>query len=286
MKVFISWSGDLSKEIAREFREWLPLLNKDFKPYMSDEDIEKGAQWSSHIRGELANTSFGLLILTKENVASPWLHFEAGAIVKSVDEGRVVPILFGLENYEVEQPLALFQTARFDKNDILKTIRSVNAAAGTEAAADVAIGQIFDLCWPQLHSKVQPLVARLISAQPKKSAEMEYANTLRELLTLARQQLRILSNPDDLFGREILNLLVRLTQEGEASAVRLAANERELVLALIARWKSVERSMLRNPRAEDTHEKINRFSAYVNEIHKLFMRDGDPVALSDRTKLQ
>ena len=197
-------------------------------------------------------------------------------------KARVVPILFGLENYQVEQPLALFQTASFDKGDILKTIKSVNAAAGAEAASDATIGQIFELCWPKLEAKVQPLIRKLIFADPKKeqAKEIEYANTLRELLTLARQQLRILSSPDDLFGRELLNLLVRLTQEGEASAVKLAANERELVLALVARWKSVERSILLNSKAEDTQYKIQRFSRYINEIHRLFMREGDPLALS------
>lgn len=243
MKVFISWSGEVSKEIAREFREWLPLLNKDFKPYMSDEDIEKGAQWSSHIRGELATTSFGVLILTSENISSEWLHFEAGAIVKSVDEGRVVPILFGLENYQVKQPLSLFQTARFDHDDILKTVKSVNAAAGAEAAPEVALGQIYQLCWPQLETRVQPLIRKLSQKNPteKQSKDTELANTLRELLTLSRQQLRILSSPDDLFGREVLNLLVRLTQDGEGSAVRLAGNERDLVLALVARWSPLKK---------------------------------------------
>jgi hypothetical protein len=53
MKIFISWSGQVSKQIAADLREWLPLMNQTFVPYMSSEDIEKGTHWSASIRREL-----------------------------------------------------------------------------------------------------------------------------------------------------------------------------------------------------------------------------------------
>ncbi|MCK1284356.1 toll/interleukin-1 receptor domain-containing protein [Bradyrhizobium sp. 44] len=77
--------------------------NQTIIPYMSSEDIEKGTHWSSSIRHELDSTSFGILILTPENTESPWLHFEAGAIAKSVIDGRVAPILFGLKPSDIAQ---------------------------------------------------------------------------------------------------------------------------------------------------------------------------------------
>src|SRR5262245_39747205 len=105
MKLFISWSGNISRQIGAQFREWLPMINQHIEPYMSEEDMEKGAHWSAHVRRELEATSYGIVILTPENTNSIWLHFEAGAIAKSVADGRLSPVLFGLKQSDVHQPL-------------------------------------------------------------------------------------------------------------------------------------------------------------------------------------
>ena len=85
VKLFVSWSGETSKALALVFREWLPMINHSIDPYVSAEDIQKGRRWSSEIAKELAATTFGIVILTSENRKSEWLHFEAGAIARSVE---------------------------------------------------------------------------------------------------------------------------------------------------------------------------------------------------------
>jgi hypothetical protein len=50
---------------------------------MSAEEIGKGERWSINLAKELESSNFGLVCLTPENVNAPWLHFEAGAILKS-----------------------------------------------------------------------------------------------------------------------------------------------------------------------------------------------------------
>lgn len=42
LKVFISWSGERSKEMANALREWLPMVLQYVEPFVSDKDISAG----------------------------------------------------------------------------------------------------------------------------------------------------------------------------------------------------------------------------------------------------
>lgn len=63
-------------------------------PWMSETDIDKGAQWRSEIAATLEGARTGVIILTPENLQKQWLLFEAGALSKKRD--RVYTYLFGL----------------------------------------------------------------------------------------------------------------------------------------------------------------------------------------------
>ena len=102
MKVFLSWSGDISHKVAVALRDWLPSVIQSLEPYVSSEDIDKGARWSTDIAKELEKSSYGILCITKDNVDAPWLNFEAGALSKSVEKSRVSPFLFGLKRSDVK----------------------------------------------------------------------------------------------------------------------------------------------------------------------------------------
>lgn len=274
MRLFISWSGEDSKAIAAAFREWLPLINKDVKPYMSSEDIEKGQHWPSRLRNELSATSFGLVILTPQNKAAEWLHFEAGAIAKSVEEGQLVSILCGLKQSDIKQPLALFQNASFDRDDILRVVRAINSAAGEEATDERLLERTFEAFWPQLSNAVHPLLERIGKSKPHPPAQqLESDKILQELLLLSRQQMRILSSPEELIGREILSLLSSIMEDAEGTAARLNANERSLALALTARWDSFSGNLSRyivlqeaTTQRDNVGRELARYSRYVTEF--------------------
>ena len=89
MKVFISWSGDLSRELGEALREWLPSVIQSVKPFFTPNDIEKGARWGKDIANELESSSVGIFCITKENLSKPWLMFEAGALSKNLDASKV-----------------------------------------------------------------------------------------------------------------------------------------------------------------------------------------------------
>jgi hypothetical protein len=206
-------------------------------------------------------------------VDSTWLHFEAGAIAKSVEEGRVVPILFGLKHSDVQQPLSMFQAALFEQEDIFRVVKSINSAAASNAREERQLATVFESFWPKLDKAIRPKLAELKNTPPKhQQHRLESDRILEELLLLARQQSRLLSNPAGLIGEEVLSLLLRLTHEPDGTALRLVHRERDLVLALCGRWGSLEHefyghlNLLDMRDGQRARKAVERFSAYVKEL--------------------
>ncbi|MCP2272308.1 TIR domain-containing protein [Actinokineospora diospyrosa] len=191
MKVFISWSGEISRNVAEVLREWIPSVIQAVEPYLSSEDIDKGARWSSDISAELADCNFGIVCVTKDNLAAPWLNFEAGALSKFVETSRVSPFLFGVERKEVTGPLLQFQSTVYERDDVRKLINSINAACPLPVKK---LDTAFDVWWPELDGKL-----REVSATPsantveKRSAE----DLLGEVLDLVRAQHRMMIADSD-----------------------------------------------------------------------------------------
>jgi hypothetical protein len=46
MRVFISWSQERSRIVARALYDWLPAIIQSLEPWMSSADIGAGVQWS------------------------------------------------------------------------------------------------------------------------------------------------------------------------------------------------------------------------------------------------
>lgn len=207
MKIFISWSGDVSREVAAVLNGWLPLVNQHIEPFMSSEDIEKGSRWLSHLSQELQDTNFGLLCLTPDNVDAPWICFEAGALAKIVDSARVVPLLFGLLPSDVKGPLAQFQITKFEYEDFARLIRGINASAGAEARDDPSLERMLKICWPELQDKMAPILKKAVKSTSTSIAPTstdKSAEILEELLLQVRQQSQLLADPRTLLPREYL----------------------------------------------------------------------------------
>lgn len=108
-KVFISWSGERSRELAQALHGWIPLVLHNVEPWLSEADIEAGERWAEVVAKELSDSNFGVICVTRENVASPWILFEAGALAKTMQGSRVIPLLLDLEFTDITGPLAQFR---------------------------------------------------------------------------------------------------------------------------------------------------------------------------------
>lgn len=197
MKVFISWSGDESRALACILRDWLPSVIQVVEPYVSSEDIDKGVRWTSDIASELEGSSYGIICVTKDNITAPWINFEAGALSKKVDSSNVSPFLFGVKRSEIHGPLLQFQSTVFEKSDVHKLVRSINAALLDERRLkEQVLDKGFDVWWPQLEVALHNVES---SRTPSKTSEVSRpSEILEEVLDLVRQQQRLISNPESL----------------------------------------------------------------------------------------
>jgi hypothetical protein len=181
VKIFISWSGKPSLNVATALRDWLPYLFNGIGLFVSSEDIRKGKRWPLEVSGELEASNFGIVCLTPDNLEAPWLLFESGALSKSVKEASVFTLLTGgLRISDIEGPLSHFQHTMFEKEDFFKLMRSVNEALGAAKQDEPRLRKVFEKFWDELEVTVTKAVKP--DSKPKKERSSE--DMLRELLEI------------------------------------------------------------------------------------------------------
>lgn len=181
MKVFMSWSGQRSHALADALHDWMPLVLHYVEAWLSQADIEAGQRWADQVAKELEASNFGILCITKENVASPWVLFEAGALAKSMQGSRVIPFLLDLEFSDITGPLAQFQAKKVDRNGVFEVVHSLNQLAQNPVPDD-RVRQLFDALWPELEKKVLAIPQ---STGPAKHARPQ-AEVMEELVASVR----------------------------------------------------------------------------------------------------
>lgn len=222
MKVFISWSGNKSHKVALVFRDWLPSVIQSIEPYVSSEDIDKGARWSTDIAKELEDSTFGILCVTKENLEAPWLSFEAGALSKTMDKAFVSPFLFDIKRSEVKGPILQFQSTILQKDDIKKLLCTLNKACGDGRITEARLDKAFEVWFPTLEeelNKIKEIKEDFDNTQDKNVTLSHSAEILEEILDLSRNNQKLLRNPDTKIYENIEELK-KLAQEQANSLER------------------------------------------------------------------
>lgn len=187
MKVFISWSGPISQKVAIALKNWLPSVIQAIDPFVSSEDIERGARWFIDISTILEEVNFGILCITPQNMNAPWILFEAGALSKSIDESRVSPLLIGVKNSDLKGPLSQFNTTSIERKDILKLVKTINNQLGESALPLQNVEHAFEKWWSDLESvlgEVVEEIGKTNAENPKPQRPQE--EILEEILELTR----------------------------------------------------------------------------------------------------
>lgn len=181
MEIFLSWSGESSNSYAKELRRWLPMVLQFSKPWMSELDIEAGDRWSGEVSGKLETASYGILCVTPDNLNSPWLLFEAGALAKSVLDGKTTPLLFGVDHKDLTGPLSQFQAKKFSDEGVYDIVRSINKLH-SDPIADEQLSEQHQALWENLSNRVSDIPAKQSNPRKKRSTD----EILEEIVKLNR----------------------------------------------------------------------------------------------------
>lgn len=209
MKVFISWSGNKSQEVAKILKQWIPCVIQSVEPYFSSADIDKGARWSTDIARELQDASFGILCVTKDNLSSAWLNFEAGALSKSIEQAKVCPFLVDLKPSDIQNsPILQFQMASATKDDVFRLFKSINQNIGDSSLSEDVLSTTFEIFWPKIEDALKSVAtiddAISVSETPSKDTQAP----IEEILELVRYQHKLLKSPSDLLPPDYLRDII------------------------------------------------------------------------------
>ena len=184
MLVFLSWSGARSRAVAECLQVWLSQVIQAVEPWISV-DIEKGSRWGPEITSKLEKSRVGIICLTRDNLESRWILFEAGALSKTMD-AYVCTLLLDVNPTDVEPPLSQFQHTTANRDDFMKLLQTINAAVlknNERALTDTVLASVFETFWPALEKRLEGIRAQTTTgAAPVRPT----ADILDELLATVR----------------------------------------------------------------------------------------------------
>ncbi len=183
MKVFISWSGDKSKQVAEWIDTWLQCTIQSSDPWLSSRSIDRGATWFTEIMNELSDTSIGIICLTRENKDKPWILFEAGAIAKGLSSSRVCTFLIDLEPVDLVNPLAQFNHTLYNRESLLQLLMTINSLSETPLKTSI-LEKVFDKYWDEFQERFNQIIAT--NPVPVEDTKRDEEDVLSEVLNVVR----------------------------------------------------------------------------------------------------
>lgn len=250
-KIFISWSGELSKALGETVRDWIPKVLQSVKPYFTPDDIEKGSRWSTEIGQELAKSQLGIICLTQDNQNSPWILFEAGALSKNLEESKVCPILFNFDTTDLKGPLSSFQATKFNKDDFKKLLESINNSCEETKLEQKSLDETFEVWWPKLEEKINSILSQYTTTpKPKRRTERDI---LEEILELTRSNAKTLVSDQRNISRftveELVSNFRRIKEKNQrGSSLESELAQLESAIIRLCKESNLEDIYMRYPR--------------------------------------
>jgi len=201
MKVFISWSGERSRQVAELLNTWIRSVIQAVDPWISSKDIDRGSLWFSEITDQLANTSLGIVCLTQENKDKPWILFESGALAKGLSSNRVCTFLIDLIPSDIKDPLAQFNHTEPNRESIWALIRTINRTLGERRLPDQFLENVFNTYWSQFETAFKKIISNTKSEAPvEKRSENDIMEEILSTVRSLERRVRSIETPVEILG--------------------------------------------------------------------------------------
>ena len=168
MNIFFSWSKKKSRDLAIATKTFIEgMFRNDIKIWISSENIDYGSMAMVDINKALKNSEMCIAFIVEENLSSPWIMYETGAIAgRKYFENEheiakaVVPIVFEkiADTKFQSHPLNQFQRLSFNKENFKKLIKQLNNSVKAFNNEDILNTQ-FNLNWSIFNKSVKAILS-------------------------------------------------------------------------------------------------------------------------------
>lgn len=190
MKVFISWSGEVSKRLGALVGEWLECTLLNIEAIYTPKYLRAGTQGTAHLYRLLEEVHTGILIYTPESINSQWMIFEAGALFKSAEQSIIIPLLFHLEYEHLPGPIQTYQWKVFGKEQLFQVLQAVNQQLGQQQIKEEKLRYVFEREWPEFYKEVQQALLEIKPIPSKTAADLSLLLQTTQQLQKENNRLR------------------------------------------------------------------------------------------------
>lgn len=241
MKLFISWSGKRSQRVAELLSNWISIVIQRIEPWIST-DMDRGTLWFSEVQSALVAVEDGIVCLTRENLSSPWILFEAGALANKMTSCRVYTFLVDLEDNDISPPLSQFNHTKANRDGLYQLCQTLNNRLGAEALSEKILATVFERNWPIFEEEFNKILSDTTPGQqPPPKSEYELLSELSEGIRRIERQLMVIPEPQRTYTpleiASILGILSKQKQSAGFDIISALGNRKNLQMFLTEQVK-------------------------------------------------
>ncbi len=125
VKVFISWSGEASHQVAKTLRDWVPQVLQSVEPWLASSELISGQPVAKSIEGSITSADVVLLCLTRQNMLSNWTKIESAVALNA--KRPIIPVCIDFPVSDLSGMFAMYQGMTLDEAGIHRLMTALNS---------------------------------------------------------------------------------------------------------------------------------------------------------------